>query len=60
MHQVPETFEASGNILLDKYASSKAFRSGESSRRIMVHLSKVKVLKRVCENVDSKELPRIC
>ena len=44
------------NILLDKYESSKAFRTGESSRRIMVHLSKVKVLKRAYENVDSKEL----
>ncbi|MCI1513593.1 MAG: hypothetical protein LKH44_08125, partial [Eubacterium sp.] len=44
------------NILLDKYESSKAFRTGETTRRIMVHLSKVKQFKKAYENVDSKEL----
>ncbi|MGN1381678.1 MAG: Wadjet anti-phage system protein JetD domain-containing protein [Eubacterium sp.] len=44
------------NILLDKYESSKAFRTGETTRRIMVHLSKVKPLKKAYENVDTKGL----
>lgn len=44
------------NILLDKYESSKAFRTGETTRRIMVHLSKVKLLKKAYEDVDRKAL----
>lgn len=43
------------NKLLDKYERSKAFMTGESSRRIMIDVAKDAELAKLCEDYDDKK-----
>lgn len=44
------------NCLLDKYESSKMFMTGETTRRIMIHRSKISSFRKAYENIDEKIL----